>query len=126
MSVAAAIVASIIHAALALFQLALILGAPIGRFAWGGQHRVLPRNLRFGSVVAIALYALFSAILLQRADLIAVLPGPVVDIGVWAVLAYLVLGIFMNGISMSLPERLTMVPVCIVLAGLTLVVAMGW
>ncbi len=42
------------------------------------------------------------------------------------VLACLVLGIFMNGISRSLPERLTMVPVCIVLAGLTLVVAMGW
>jgi len=125
MSGAAAIVACTILAALAVLQLALILGAPVGRFAWGGKHRVLPPVLRIGSVVAIALYALFSLILAQRAGIAAFLPASVVDIGVWAVLAYLGLGIVMNGVSRSLPERLVMVPVCIVLAALALIVAMG-
>ena len=35
---------------LAVFQLALALGAPIGHFAWGGAHRVLPARLRIDSL----------------------------------------------------------------------------
>ena len=42
----AAIAACILMAALAVFQAALIAGAPLGRFAWGGQHDVLPAKLR--------------------------------------------------------------------------------
>jgi hypothetical protein len=113
-------------AALALFQAALIAGAPIGRFAWGGQHRVLPRNLCIGSVVAIVLYAVFAAILLQRAGLVALVPALVADIGIWVVLAYLALGIPLNAISRSLPERFTMTPVITLLCLLFLVVALGW
>ena len=29
---------------LTLLQICLILGAPLGAFAWGGQHRVLPHD----------------------------------------------------------------------------------
>jgi hypothetical protein len=113
-------------AALGLFQASLVAGAPLGHFAWGGQHRVLPPPLRAGSAVAIVLYALFAAIILQRAGLVALLPTVVVDIGIWIVLGYLVLGIGVNAISRSRPERLTMVPVCAALSVLVLVVAMGW
>ncbi len=49
-------------AALAGFQAALLAGAPLGEYAWGGQHRVLPRRLRIGSAVAIVLYLLFAVI----------------------------------------------------------------
>jgi hypothetical protein len=113
-------------AALAVFQAALIAGAPLGQFAWGGQHRVLPQNLRIGSIVSIALYALFAAIVLQRAGAIAVLPAPAADVGIWVVAAYLALGIPLNAISRSVPERLTMTPVVIVLFALVFTVAMGW
>ena len=92
-------------AALAVFQAALVAGAPLGHFAWGGQNRVLPPNLRIGSVIAILLYAGFAAIILQGAGIVAWLPAPVADIGIWVVLGYLVLGIPLNGISRSLPER---------------------
>lgn len=126
LSVPAAIGVCAMLAALTIFQAALIAGAPIGHFAFGGQHRILPRNLRIGSAVAIGLYALFAAILLQRAGLVTLLPAPVADIGIWVVFGYSVLGIGMNAISRSRPERLTMVPVCIVLALLQLTVAMGW
>ena len=51
----AAVVASVLLAGLAVFQVALIAGAPLARFAWGGQHRVLPTRLRIGSAVSVAL-----------------------------------------------------------------------
>jgi hypothetical protein len=41
------------------------------------------------------------------------------------IVAYSALGIVMNGISRSKPERYTMVPVCVVLTVLSLVVALG-
>ena len=126
MTLIAAWLACAILAALAVFQAALIAGAPLGHFAWGGQHRVLPRNLRIGSIVSIVLYAFFAAIILQRAGVIAFLPAPVADVGIWVVAAYLALGIPLNAISRSLPERLTMTPVVIVLFALVVTVAMGW
>lgn len=126
MTIIAAWLACAMLAALAGFQAALIAGAPIGHFAWGGQHRVLPRNLRIGSVISVTLYAIFAAVIIQRAGLVAVLPPPVSDIGIWVILGYTVLGIPLNAISRSSPERFTMTPVVIALFVLVLIVAMGW
>lgn len=126
MTVTAVWIACAVLAGLAIFQTALMAGAPLGHFAWGGQSRVLPRKLRIGSAIAIVIYAMFAVLLLQKAGIIAVLPGPVVEVGLWAQFAYLVLGIGANAISRSPAERLTMTPVCVVLAILVLIVAMGW
>jgi hypothetical protein len=113
-------------AALAVFQAALVAGAPIGHFAWGGQNKVLPRSFRIGSVISIVLYAVFAAFILQRAGAVAAFPPPVADIGIWVILGYTALGIPLNAISRSLPERYTMTPVVVVLFILVLTVAMGW
>jgi len=122
----AATAAVVLLAALALFQMALILGAPIGHFAWGGQHRVLPARFRVGSAVSIALYALFALILLERAGLTEVFGSELfVQVSAWVLFGYFALGILMNGISRSKAERNTMVPVTLVLAVLTLLVALG-
>ena len=126
MTAFAAIAASVILAALALFQLALIFGAPIGQFAWGGQNRVLPARFRAGSAVSIVLYAVFALILLQRAGLVTVFGSDLfVQVAAWVLFGYFVLGILMNGISRSKPERNTMVPVTVVLSVLSLIVALG-
>lgn len=53
----AAVVASVLLAALAAFQVALAAGAPLGRLAWGGRHRVLPTGLRIASGVSVVVYA---------------------------------------------------------------------
>lgn len=121
----AALAATAILAALAVFQIVLIAGAPIGRFAWGGQHRVLPTKLRIGSAVSIVLYALFAIVILQRADVIDLIPDAVARVGIWILAAYFVLGIVMNGISRSKPERNLMTPVSLVLAVLCLLVALS-
>jgi hypothetical protein len=114
-----------ILAALSVFQLALIAGAPLGRFAWGGQDRVLPRGKRAGSVTSIVLYVLFALIALQRADVVRVLPGAdaFAVVAMWVLAAYFALGIVMNGISRSKPERWTMTLVCLVLAALAFLIA---
>lgn len=109
---------------LALFQLVLALGAPLGRFAWGGQHRVLPVRLRVGSAVSIAVYALISLIALDREGTTDVFPDAISAVGIWVVLGYFVLGIGMNAISPSKPERNVMVPVAAMLAALSLAVAL--
>ena len=125
MAAAAAIIFTLLMAALALFQLTLVLGAPLGHFAWGGQHRVLPGGLRIGSLVAIPLYALFSTTLLMHAGLVPAWP----DAGwlspaAWGVVAYMGLGVVVNAISRSLPERLTMTPLVAILLILALLVAL--
>lgn len=120
----AAVAACLILAALAVFQVALALGAPLGRFAWGGQHTVLPTSLRIGSALSIAIYAVTGAILLARAGAISLgVSDRTVEIAAWVVTAYFALGILMNAISRSRAERLVMTPTCAVLAALSAVVA---
>jgi len=122
---AAAIALTVILAALAVFQLALALGAPLGRFAWGGAHRVLPARLRIGSLVSIVIYAVIAVLALDRTGLIDVVPDGVSAVGMWIVFGYFVLGIVMNALSRSKPERYTMTPVVTVLAVLSLLVALS-
>lgn len=81
-----------ILAALAAFQAALVAGAPLGRLAWGGQHVVLPRNLRIGSAISIALYAFFAVLMLQAAGAVAVLPGGFAGIAIRVLAGYFAFG----------------------------------
>lgn len=120
------IAATVILALLAVFQLALAAGAPLGHLAWGGAHRILPRKLRIGSLVSIALYALIAFVLLEREGVLDLIIVPTFErIAAWLVTAYFVLGIAMNAISRSRPERFVMTPVVLVLAVLSLLVALG-
>lgn len=126
MNAGAAITLTVLLAGLAAFQAALVAGAPIGQFAWGGQHVRLPRGLRFGSAIAILIYAGISVVALQRAAVVSLFPaGDWVGIAAWVIVGYLILGIPLNAISRSRPERLTMTPLVCVLAALALVVALG-
>lgn len=121
-----ALTLTVVLALLAAFQLALVFGAPLGRFAWGGQHRVLPKRLRIGSAVSIIIYALIVVISWDRVGAVDVFPPPFAEIATWVIFAYFVLGILMNAISRSKPERYTMVPVTLVLAVLSCLIAMGY
>jgi hypothetical protein len=111
---------------LAVFQLLLAMGAPLGRFAWGGQHRVLPASLRRGSIAAIVIYGIFAVLILRRAGLLSFgLAEGVVTVATWVVTAYLLVGVGMNLASPSRPERFVMTPISALLFALCLVVALG-
>lgn len=125
MAQTAAVIVCLLLGALAIFQAGLALGAPWGRLAWGGQHERLPTRLRVASAVSILLYALFAAVVLDRADVVDVLPDVVSRAGTWALTAYFGLGVGLNGISRSRPEALTMAPVCLILCISCLVLALS-
>jgi hypothetical protein len=97
----------------------------MGRFAWGGAQARLPVALRIGSVVSLLIYGACAAIILDRAGLVDVVGDDVSGIGAWVVAAFFSLGVVMNAISRSKPERFTMTPVALVLAASAWVVAMS-
>ena len=121
---AAAVVGVLLLAGLAVFQMLLVAGAPLGRFAWGGQNVVLPTRLRIGSAVSILLYAVFAVLMLQAAGAFSVFPDRVASVGIWVLAGYLVVGIALNAASRSRPERLVMTPVVAVLAAVCVLLAL--
>jgi len=122
----AAIIATIILAALTIFQIALISGKPLGKFAWGGQNVVLPTTLRVASGFSIVLYLLFSMLILNQANVIHLVDRSGWVHGVFiAVTVYFFIGIIMNAISRSKHERNVMTPVAATLALLFLYVAVN-
>lgn len=124
MLVVIALMGVLLLGGLAVFQLLLIAGKPLGRFAWGGQHVVLPARLRVGSAVAVVLYALFAVLMLQAAGAVSVLPDGTAAVGIWVLAGYLVLGVALNAASRSRPERLVMTPVTLALAIVSLTLAL--
>jgi hypothetical protein len=83
---------------------------------------VLPRRLRIASAASVVLYAGFAAVLLSRAGIMPGGDSLVIRVLTWVLFAYFAVGIVMNAISRSRAERLTMTPVCVVLAAATLVI----
>jgi hypothetical protein len=121
----AAISIWIVLGALASFQGLLVLGAPLGRLAWGGQHRVLPVSLRISSLVSILIYALISAVVLARVETVSLgVPASTIRIAIWVVAAYFFIAIGLNLGSKSNGERSVMPAVSAVLCVLCIVVAL--
>ena len=105
---AAAVLAAALFLAMAVFQVALALGAPLGQHVLGGRNAgVLPRGLRIASVVAAAILTGAAAIVLARANLIgwpsqaAALLAP----ACWIVAGYMALNTLGNLKSTSRIER---------------------
>lgn len=110
---------------LSIFQIILALGYPFGEFAWGGQHKVLPKYLKIGSVFSVFLYFLFIAIFLSKSGSVQLITNEsVLNFSFTAVTVYSLVGIFVNAISRSKKERFVMTPLVAMLALCCLVV--GW
>ena len=124
MILAASIVCTVLLG-LGVFQLLLAAGAPLGRFAWGGQYRVLPTRLRVGSLVSTFFYAVFAAVVLDRAGILSMFPEQAVRVSVWAIAGLFFLGAIPNLISRSKSERNVMAPLTLLLSILSVVVALG-
>jgi hypothetical protein len=123
--VTAGVGACLLLAGLAVLQLLLAAGRPLVRFAWGGQHDVLPRGLRIGSAISVVVYAVVAVVVLQAAGVLTLLPDAVADVGIWVLTGYFAIGVLMNGISRSRPERLVMTPTALLLALCCLVLALS-
>jgi hypothetical protein len=120
----AALAASVGFMAIATFQAALALGAPLGRAAWGGTRPDLPVELRIASGVAIFVWLLAAAIVLGQVGIDVVpVPDDLLRVGSWVLLVVLAIGAVMNFASQSPWERFLWGPVVVVLAALTWTIA---
>ncbi len=122
----AALVAAVLLVGLAVFQSALALGAPLGRYAWGGRHQgALPPRLQLGSALAVPLLLGMAMIVMIRARLIYPDLATRMAWPNWAVFLYLVINLFANLRSESRDERRVMAPLALVLAVLVAYVAIS-
>lgn len=123
---ASAFIACVILAILTVFQVLLTFGAPLGQYAWGGSHVVLPTKLRLGSVISIILYFFFALIILSSAEVLDIpIDKSILNVGIWVLTAYFSIGVFMNGISRSKRERAVMTPAALALALTCLFIALN-
>jgi hypothetical protein len=122
----AAVIAAIGFACMAGFEIALALGAPFGRAAWGGQSTDLQAGLRIASVGSAALLVFAALIILGRVgSRFSPLPSTFCRRGTWVLVGLMTLGTLMNLASPSSWERFLQAPVAMVLAVLCFIVARG-
>jgi hypothetical protein len=91
----------------ALFQLAIVLGAPVGDYAYGGQMTgVLPTRYRVSSVFSMLLMlAIAGHYLAQLGFFEPLLPPNLNAISNWGFVAFFVLAAIMNNITKSQKEK---------------------
>jgi hypothetical protein len=124
MSQVAAVLAALILAGLIGFQLLLAAGLPLGHYAWGGAHRILPRSLRIASVVATFIYLALAMGILEAANVLDLRASELPRVAVWVLAAFFGIGVLMNAISRSEKER-RMTFVALALSALCVIVALG-
>ena len=112
---------------LVAFQAAIVLGAPVGRAAWGGRSPgPLPRELRVASAVAVVIYLVACLIVLDRAGVPLIdLPDGISFWGTWGIGVLLAVGAVMNLASSSPYERFGWAPFAAVLAVLAVLLAVA-
>jgi hypothetical protein len=121
----AAMAAAVGFLVIAAFQVALALGAPLGRAAMGGFYeQQLPMGLRIASGIQVGVWLLAALIVLGRAGFQGVpLPATVLRWGTWVLVSLLFVGAVMNVASSSGWERFGWGPVSLILGVLCLFVA---
>ncbi len=104
------ITAAVILLLIAIFQVLLALGFPLGEFALGGFHKVLPKKLRFVSIGNAVILFLFAWIFLQHASVLeSILPFST-HVFVWIIAIFLALNSIANLFSVSKKEKYVMTP----------------
>lgn len=126
----AAVLASVLVAGVALFQVALAAGAPYGEAVFGGkaptEAGVLTGTFRALAVAQALVLVLLAGILLARADVVTT---TLVSAGTlrwltWVVFGFLVLNTAANLTAPHPIERWVMGPTTLVLSALTLIIAL--
>ena len=101
---------------LAVFQLALALGAPLGAAAYGGTRAELPAELRIASGVAFGVYCFAALAVLRRGGYhVPIVSDRVARVGTLVFAGILLVGALMNLASSGEWERFGWGPFTLVL-----------
>ena len=117
---------AIFSAIVAVFQVALALGAPWGSYAMGGAFPgQFPPALRVSAVIQAAVLILLAGVVLARAGVALPRWSRASRWLVWLVVAFTAVSLVLNLITPSGGERMIWAPVAFVLLVTSLLVAIG-
>ena len=110
-----AILGAVIFGVIATMTVLVACGLPFGEFTMGGQHKILPKNLRVAAVISVAIQIFAMIIILQAGDFISLwFSFKVTKYICFFFAAYLSLNTIVNMISKSRKERFVMTPLSLI------------
>ena len=109
------ILGAVIFGVIATMTVLVACGLPLGEYTMGGQHKVLPKNLRVAAVISVAIQFFTMIIILQAGGFIPLwFSFKVTKYICFFFAAYLSLNTIMNMISKSRKERFVMTPLSLI------------
>ena len=125
--ITAAFILVAVQIIVSLFQLALVLGAPMGEYTLGGQTQgKLSIKLRLVSAISLLVnLAIAGHYLAQTGTIQTLLPSDLNQIANWGLVVFTSAGLVMNSISRSKKERKMWVPVLLLSLTCAVIVAIG-
>ena len=110
-STVCSIIGAVLLLAVAIMEVLLIIGLPLGEFTMGGRHKVLPPMYRIFAASSIILQLFGAAMLLQGGGLMNMwFGGKVIKIICFVFAGFFAVNTIMNIISPSKKEKYVMTP----------------
>lgn len=110
-STVCSIIGAVLLLAVAIMEVLLIIGLPLGEFTMGGRHKVLPPMYRIFAASSIILQLFGAAMLLQAGGLMNMwFAGKVIKIICFVFAGFFAVNTIMNIISPSKKEKYVMTP----------------
>ena len=114
-STVCSIIGAVLLLAVAIMEVLLIIGLPLGEFTMGGRHKVLPPMYRIFAASSIILQLFGAAMLLQGGGLMNMwFAGKVIKIICFVFAGFFAVNTIMNIISPSKKEKYVMTPLAAV------------
>jgi hypothetical protein len=120
-----AIICCVALVGFAVFQVVLLAGVPLARFAWGGEDHYLQPRFRLAAILTICGCLLGIFVAFQGANLFLVLPVLASQIACYVFAGLLFAAFILTARSRSLTERRVMLPFYVILSALFLIVALA-
>jgi hypothetical protein len=112
-----ALLATVLVAGLATFQVLLAAGLPLGNAAFGGANAILPGRLRAASAISSLVFVGALYVVAARAGLLGTVgKSSTVHVAIWILTVLFALSAAANLASHSNWERFLMAPVALLLA----------
>lgn len=110
-STVCSIIGAVLLLAVAIMEVLLIIGLPLGEFTMGGRHKVLPPMYRIFAASSIILQLFGAAMLLQGGGIMNMwFAGKVIKIICFVFAGFFAVNTIMNIISPSKKEKYVMTP----------------
>lgn len=105
----------VLSIAIAIFQVVLALGAPLGEYTLGGKYPGrLPNKLRIAAVFQILILFIFTMTVVSKSGIAFEAFYTMARIGIWVVFAFFIMGTILNLSSPSNKEKIVMGPLNII------------